>query len=300
MKFTQLLVLSMEVVLLKRKSVTRMPEVTPTILMIYCFLPFIQYENVYALLFAIIGWVLSGIYIYRYRSSLLSICLYLIALIFLFLTYYQSIFFLVKIIALFIALFIVLLPFIIKIRYKESDWRTLLLYMITPLSFVIMTMIVALLIENNLRYLYFSESQYVSGLVFLWLLFTFGYSTRLTFTLYDYLLRERDKRSRGVYRIFVLTSIIIIFVFPDLSFSFMIYDLYLSLYSDETFRLFDIYYYNFSTHFLIPTTEVGESIKAHLIDTDLGVWIQIVHTITIRLIDITVLASVNNLLRQSN
>lgn len=278
---------------MKRNVTTIILGIIPALFTVYCSLPYFQYENGYALLIAAISVVLSGYFIKRYRIYQISKIPFCLSIIFVLITYYYSFLHSFLILA---AVLIIFLPFILGKTLEQSIEKTLLVYIILPLSFFTFMIIVAVVIEENIKYLYFSEKQFVTFLVFICVLFTVGYTTSLVFKLFNLILRARDQLSSKKYRILVLISIIVFLILPDGLFSFLTYDLYLHLHSEKTFRFFDIYYYTFSTHFLIPISEIGDDIKSLFLGTDLGMWINILHTLTIRLIDITILASISHLL----
>lgn len=241
-------------------------------------------------------------YTFRYNNSktpwLLIILTLSILLISRFLSLYDTMMFL-------LLTLIIIGPFlIIPISRKTTDReiKSLLswsIYIYIPLSFLLFSMILIKIVENHIENLFFSEIQFINFFIFAFIIATAIYSLSLLFKIYTYV-SEYDHKIIKLRLPLMFIYIISVLLIPDALIAYSSFDLYLSLYKGEEFSFFDRFYYSFSIHYLTPITDKGELIQKLFLSSKVGISIYIFHILTIRIIDVTIIASIHNLLRTQN
>lgn len=186
----------------------------------------------------------------------------------------------------------IIIPIIIHKLKLESFDKLVLLLMFYPCSFIALIILIGILIAGNLDYLYFSEEQYVKALVIFWVVFFTVYIVTLVFILFKYIGSQKRKT------IVIYISILFILIVPDIFYTKFIYTMFFNLNSNIVYNGLESYYFAFSQHFLTPLSDIGIDMKDSLLSNNLGLIIIILHTLTIRFIDITILASLVNLLKE--
>jgi hypothetical protein len=272
----------------------------PFFLMIYALLPTVKNDGgILASTFFLLVFILRSIYqSYAYQSIDKRVIVYIGGSLIGVVISYYSVWYDTWIISL--TSLIILAPILMAIyrrkRKVDHDLNLILnltLYVIAPISFLLSVFILTLFADNNIDKLFFTEKQYVTFIVFSIVIFTALYSISFSYFFYNFLLQ----RSSSKYTLLKLSLVIIILlVLPDLIISGLAYDFYLGIFDECEYRLLDRYYYSFSSHFLTPVNSVGERIEKHLLSTDLGLSIYIIHMIMIRFIDVSIIAAISNFL----
>lgn len=199
---------------------------------------------------------------------------------------------------------IILFPFFIWYAKRKNFNKDLNLmfdtyiYIFGPLSFLFINLITynvaILMIAREI----INEEQYIYSFFITILVSVTIYVLSLSFKLAELFNGEGLKILNKV-KIAWPIAIMIFLVLPDFLFSFVVYDMYLRIFKEESYNLFEMYYYSFSLHFLTPESDIGAKISGTLKKEDIGQYIYIVHMITVRVIDLTILANVSNLFSKS-
>src|SRR5699024_6012220 len=134
---------------------------------------------------------------------------------------------------------------------------------------------------------------YVRLVIWSVVLFITVYVLRILNTTLDLVLYHVNHLKKEIKRILTFTAILLTLCLPDLAFAYSVYDLYLNT-SEMHYSFFQRYYYVFSQHFLLPVSGQGIKIQKSL-DTLDGKLITISHTLLIRTLDLTIVATMSSM-----
>lgn len=267
-----------------------------SILLIFSFLPTLG-NNINLFLFCYIFICILGTYFYLKQnyingSDWLGYFLSLLTMVSILIWGNSLILLIVNIIVIGIPIFIFRLRksnFFYEINYILTS----LLYVFTPISFIYLILSIISYVERVIEYSYFSEEQFVTVIIIIFIGMTAIYTITLLFGFYKFLLRIHTSIPEVLWNLIFPIVITICLLVPDIVISFFVYNIYLGLFNDEsTFSFIDRFYYSFSSHFLTPITESGQAMENKFLSHDLGLLIYIAHMVTIRVIDLTILATI--------
>lgn len=115
---------------------------------------------------------------------------------------------------------------------------------------------------------------------------------RILTTTLDLILYQTNNLKKEYRRILIFIAILFTLCLPDVAFAYSVYDLYLEQ-LDIHYSFFQRYYYAFSQHFLVPESDQGLEIQKSLNTLD-GKVITISHTLLIRALDLTIVATMSS------
>ncbi|WP_156822850.1 hypothetical protein [Gracilibacillus lacisalsi] len=185
---------------------------------------------------------------------------------------------------------------------KNKDIESLLklyVYLFFPIAFLLFMMLLTVIMERITKYFNLSEEIVVSIIFLIFVFIVAVYVYLLLSGFYKTISKINKKVKRNatgikskLYTSLLFLGIIIGLISPDIIILYLGYDFYLNLIGFSDYNWFDLYYYGFSIHFLTPISETGKVIQEYLLGTYLGKALFIIHALIIRLIDVTILASV--------
>lgn len=273
----------------------------PNFIFLYSLLPLLSTEfNITLNIIVVVIFPCWIYYIYYYSNYRVNWMIMILSFLFLLLVYFYTLYDTIMVFWLLLIIFAPFLLSFIKKNSKHKDIDNLLswfVYAFSPLSFLFISMVIIKLVEKYIDFLFFTEQQFIIVFVFIFIAMSALYTLSLLNKIYNTLINDRFT-FLTMRKPLVFSFIISALVIPDILIAFSSYDLYLNLF-DRSYTYFDRYYYSFSMHFLTPISEQGLEMQELLLETRLGQCIYIFHMLTIRIIDVTVLASIHNLFKKT-
>lgn len=190
-------------------------------------------------------------------------------------------------------LFTLLSPFLMRRFFSHDRWMLVLVYLFDIIIIYFFVSIILLFVEKGWLP-FFTQGQYINFFVVLIILVTAVYTLKHLFNFLYFLIEKKEVYSNNIIVIFITIGIPVFLSLPDIVFSYSIYELYLEVYKGKEYSFLDRYYYSFSVHFLTPPFKLGLEIQ-RLFDSSLGKVIYISHMLTVRIVDITLIAAISSI-----
>ncbi|SDP18194.1 hypothetical protein [Halobacillus aidingensis] len=190
-------------------------------------------------------------------------------------------------------LFTILSPFLIRRFFTHGRWMLVGVYLYDIIIILFVISIILPFVEKGWLP-FFTQLQYINIFVFLIILVTAVYTLKHLLNFLYFLVENKDVYSKNVIITFITIGIPVFLSLPDFVFAYSIYELYLEVFKGKEYSFLDRYYYSFSVHFLTPPFKLGLEIQS-LFDSLLGKVIYISHMLTVRIVDITLIAAISSI-----